>query len=58
MAAAALQAFQVKAGVDYNWSMKRGGKTLQSGSVRTDKLGLLTIPDVEITSDPSVLVIE
>jgi len=53
-----LQKFRPNKGKSYEWSVKNGDISLQSGTVHPDADGLLTIPKVKITEKPARLVVK
>lgn len=50
-----LQKFAVAPGTECTWSLTRADKVLQSGTVKADAGGLLTLPGVTITDTPACL---
>lgn len=52
-----VQKFPIVAGDKFKWAMTRDGKTAQSGQVQAGAHGLLTIPGVIVTADPSRLIL-
>jgi len=53
-----LQKFKVQAGKPYAWRLTEGNKVVQTSTVRTDAVGLLTMPRVTITTAPRTLTLE
>jgi hypothetical protein len=50
-----LQKFPATKGTEFKWTLTRIGRVLQSGKVRADENGILTIPSLTITDRPSQL---
>jgi pimeloyl-ACP methyl ester carboxylesterase len=53
-----LQKFKVQAGKAYTWRLLDASNIVQSGEVRPDSVGLLTLPRLTITAVPRTLVLE
>ena len=53
-----LQEFAIQPSKTYSWSVVSAGQKKQSGQTKSDKLGVLTIPDVVITKTPVQLIVE
>ena len=53
-----LQKFKVDANNTYNWELSYNGTVTQSGTVRPDECGLLTMPGVNITGETGDLIVE
>ncbi|MEJ6779113.1 MAG: hypothetical protein QNK86_06525, partial [Akkermansiaceae bacterium] len=53
-----LQSFKTKARQTYQWSLSRDGKLLQSGSVKADQSGLLTIGNILLSGSPARMTIQ
>ena len=52
------QQFKVQPGKSYMWSLARDGKVTASGKVQPDAAGLLTIPQLTLTTTPAELSIK
>ena len=53
-----LQQFKVEPGSTYSWKLTRDGQSVASGKSTPDVAGLLTVPQVTVTTAPVELVIE
>jgi poly(3-hydroxybutyrate) depolymerase len=53
-----LQTFKVQADKSYTWRLLDAGNVVQSGEVRPDAVGLLTVPRLTITARTQTLVLE
>lgn len=53
-----LQKFKVQAGKSCAWRLTEADKVIQSGTIRPDPVGLLTIPRLTITAAPRAFVLE
>jgi poly(3-hydroxybutyrate) depolymerase len=53
-----LQKFKVQPGKSYTWRLLDAGNVVQSGEVRPDSVGMLTLPRLTIMAGPRTLVLE